>query len=189
MAQRDPLEELDRLRAQVEDLAVQLKQMGGQVVDVVRRSQDTETRQRIEQNTETRVESVAASAFVRVSPKVRVFSTTGTGGAVWGAATPVTLSPHVPTGRGLALVEVTMESDRGGGDNDDSDLEIEWRETGGTEWVRLARDFDFHSLVDGAEVKWSSQAWLTLNGAQAGDVRVFNALDDWTYALDLLGYL
>jgi len=181
--------EVVRLERRVLDLGRAVERQQGVLVDLSRRGQDTEVRRQIEENAPPPEPAVvASSSYAAVDPSQTVFDTFGTGGTGFTGATAVTLALWVPAGRARAWCYCLMRGDRTGGDSDDSELEIQWRRTGGTEWRTLLRYYPLMALVQDSQPELGAQVFLELGGGQTGEVRVRQTYDDWFYTLTLLGY-
>ena len=159
------------------------------VTDLARRGTETEVRRQLAENAPAAAAVVSGGgSYVRVLPKQTVMDTSGNGGAAFGSPIAVSLAAWVPAGKSRAWCELTMRSDRSGGDANDSDLEVQWRIVGDPEWTVLKKGFDVHELVDDATVHVIAQVFLPLGGLQAGEVQVMETDDDWFYTLNLIGY-
>ena len=133
-------------------------------------------------------QAATVSGFRYIDPHQEVFTDTGSGANSLGAAQTVDFGPYVPSSARLAFCVLNMESDRSGGSAGDSNLYAEWLPDGGTDWLMLGENFDYHELVDNATVDWSAHCMVPLGASRSGQIRVFEALETWTYTLTIFGY-
>lgn len=131
----------------------------------------------------------SSGLFTYVDPHVEVFTDTGSGANSLGAAQTLDFGPYVSSSARLAFCVLSVLSARSGGDASDSNLYAEWLPDGGTTWLKLGKNFDSHELTDDATVDDFRHSMVPLGSSRSGQVRVFEALDTWTYTLTMFGYL
>lgn len=155
-------------------------------------SKQTQTDQKVTrilaQPAQERVEQASSGIFTYVDPHQEVFTDTGSGANSLGAAQTLDFGPYVSSSAIVAYCVLTMEADRSGGDASDSEMYAEWLPDGGTDWLPLGEHFPSHELVDDAQFLDKRHCIVPLGASRSGQIRVYEALDTWTYTLDLFAY-